>query len=246
VFILCDTICAVKNATEDGSVILAKNSDREPNEGHTLLYYPRETHEVENEVITATHGIKIPQVEETYAVLMSSPFWIYGCEMGANEYGVTIGNEAVFTKEPQKKTGLIGMDFIRLALERTKSASQALDHIIELLEKYGQGGFTMYQHEATYHNSFIIADPQEAWVLETADKFWIAEKVKDVRTISNTLTIGKDYDKIHPNLIDYAIKKGYTKSKAEFHFAKSFTAGILNDYRNWGTKGMARHKHTTN
>ncbi len=244
-FSLCDTICAVKNATVDGSVILAKNSDREPNEGHSLLYFPRQTHDPETEMVIATHGVEIPQVEETYAIIMSSPWWIYGCEMGTNEFGVTIGNEAVFTKEPESEKGLIGMDFIRLALERTKTALQALDLIITLLEKYGQGGYTMYQHKNTYHNSFLIADPKEAWVLETADKYWIAEKVKDIRTISNTLTIGREYDRIHPKLIEHGLEKGYIKSREDFHFAKSFTAGILDDYRNWGAKGMARHQRTT-
>ncbi|RLE94467.1 MAG: hypothetical protein DRN04_03505 [Thermoprotei archaeon] len=60
-----------------------------------------------------------------------------GAEMGVNEYGLAIGNEAVFTKEPYSKTGLTGMNMLRLALECCKTAEEALNFIIGLLEKYG-------------------------------------------------------------------------------------------------------------
>lgn len=219
---MCDTVVAIGNSTKDGSVIFGKNSDRYPNEVQNLVYLPRTEHSPNSEV-KCTH-ISIPQVGETYAVLLSKPFWMWGCEMGSNEHGVTIGNEAVWSKEPIREIGLLGMDLIRLALERSKTALEALKTITLLLEKHGQGGPCKRGKELgrLYQNSFIIADPKEAWILETADKFWIAERVKNVRTISNSLTIGKEYDLIHPDLIQHAIKKGYCKSEKEFHFSNCF------------------------
>ena len=164
---MCDTLVAVGEATADGSVILAKNSDREPNEAHVLTHVPHAHHEP-GAAVRCTY-IEIPQVAETYAVLLSRPFWLWGGEMGVNECGVAIGNEAVFTREPHDKTpGLLGMDFIRLALERAGTARAALDVIIDLLAVHGQGGDCGFQHPLYYHNSFLIADPREAWVLETA------------------------------------------------------------------------------
>ena len=145
---MCDTLVAVGKATADGTVILAKNSDREPNEAQVLTHVPRARHEAGDQV-KCTY-IEIPQVEETYEVLLSRPFWMWGCEMGINECGVAIGNEAVFTKEPYgKQPGLIGMDFIRLALERADTARRALDIIVGLLDTFGQSGdcgFHQYHH----------------------------------------------------------------------------------------------------
>lgn len=219
---MCDTMVAVGNSTIDGSVILAKNSDREPNEAHVLVHLPRQKHPPGSKV-QCTY-IEIPQVEETYEVFLSKPFWIWGCEMGVNEYGVAIGNEAVFTKEPyQKEAGLIGMDFIRLALERAQTAYQALRVIVGLLEQYGQGGNCGFEHPTYYHNSFILADPNEAWVLETAGKYWAAERVKDVRSISNGLTIGATWDEASPGLVEHAIEKGWCKSADDFHFARCYS-----------------------
>lgn len=67
----------------------------------------------------------------------------------------------------------------RLALERADTAERAVDVITELLEKYGQGGNCMEDECGfTYHNSFLISDRTEAWVLETAGKYWAAERVE--------------------------------------------------------------------
>jgi dipeptidase len=144
--------------------------------------------------------------------------------MGANEHGVVIGNEAVFTKIPYGKTpGLIGMDLLRLALERAPTARAALDVITALLAQYGQSGNCGYQHATYYHNSFLIADPRDAWVLETADKHWAAERVRDIRTISNGLTIGNQFDLASPDLVNYAIERGWCNSRDAFHFARCYS-----------------------
>ena len=221
---MCDTFVALNNSTKDGSVIFGKNSDRLGNEAQLITYLPRLKHSKGDE-LKCTH-ISIPQVNETAAILISQPYWMYGCEMGSNEYGVVIGNEAVATKEPLNETGLIGMDLLRLGLERGKSAKESLDIIIKLLEKYGQGG----NHNLkglNYHNSMIIADSQEAYVLETAGKWWIAEIVKDYRSISNNISIRGSGDMRRSGIIDHAIQKGYCKDDNEFDFKMIFSPSPL-------------------
>ena len=219
---MCDTMVAVGNATADGAVIFAKNTDREPNEAHQLVIIPGASHEP-GSTVRCTY-IEIPQVEETLTVLLARPFWMWGTEMGANEKGVVIGNEAVFTRMPYDKgPGLLGMDFMRLALERASTARQAIDTIIHLLEKYGQGGNGGYTHKFFYHNSFIVADPYQAWVLETAGKQWALEKVRGVRSISNALTIDSDWDQASPDIVALAREKGWCKRGQEFSFARCYS-----------------------
>lgn len=218
---MCDTIVATAEATSDGSVILAKNSDREPNEVQLLNHLMSNKHGAK-ESLKCTY-LTIPQSPLTNEVLLSRPFWMWGCEIGANAHGVTIGNEAVFTREKYAKSGLTGMDLLRLTLERSRTARDALGCIAELLEKYGQGGNCGYRHRLFYHNSFIIADKKEAWVLETAGPHWTAEHVRGVRSISNGLTIGEEFDLSSKGIEDYARRKGYAKPHETFCFKKAFS-----------------------
>jgi dipeptidase len=222
---MCDTFVALPSVTSDGSIIFGKNSDREPNEAQALEFIPAMKYE-KGTKLKATY-ITIPQATMTYAVLLCRPFWMWGAEIGANEKGVVIGNEAVWTKMPlKKKGGLTGMDLLRLALERGRNAQEAIHVIVQMLVDFGQGGICgYYDKKMVYHNSYIIADPKEAWVLETAAHLWVARKIRDMASISNGLTIGAEFDLHHPELIPYARKKGWLKKGEEFHFNRI--------YRDW-------------
>ncbi len=220
---MCDTIVAVPPATADAAILFGKNSDREP--GETQLVEHHQAQKQPAAKVQCTY-LEIPQKEKTFAVILSRPFWMWGAEMGANERGVVIGNEAVFTKLPYAKNGLLGMDLLRLALERADCAREALNIITDLLARHGQGGAAGYRNKKfRYHNSFIITDPHEAWVLETADKFWVAEKVKGIRTISNVLTIGKEFNLIAPDTFEFARSQGWCKTADDFDFARCFGHG---------------------
>ncbi len=219
---MCDTFVYVPTKKEGGSIIFGKNSDREPNEAQAIVCIPAQKNI--GGKLKCTY-IEIPQVSETYEVILSKPFQMWGAEMGANEHDLVIGNEAVFTKVKmnKKSSGLTGMDMIRLALERTKTADVALELITDLIAKYGQHPNGGYQHDIFYHNSFMIADKSKAWVLETAGKHWVAIEVNGYRSISNRLTIGEEFDLSSKDIEDYALKSGFLKKGETFHFAKTFS-----------------------
>ena len=124
---MCDTIVALPSATKEGVMLFGKNSDRESDEVQNLVIIPRQTYEAKT-TVKCTY-ISIPQVEQTNRVFLSQPFWMFGAEMGSNEHGVVIGNEALMTRVKPSATGLTGIDMIRLALERSNSAKIALETI---------------------------------------------------------------------------------------------------------------------
>ena len=219
---MCDTLVATGAVTADGVTIFGKNSDREPNEAHEIVVVPAADHP-EGSQVRCTY-IDVPQVAHTHGVLLAKPFWIWGAEIGANEHGVAIGNEAVFTKVPYgKEDGLIGMDFLRLALERAATAEAAVGVITVLLGEYGQSGNCGFRHKLYYHNSFLIADSHDAWVLETAGPHWAARRVEGVYTISNRLTITDAWDQASPDLVPYAVDHRWCKGPEDFSFARCYS-----------------------
>ncbi len=236
---MCDTFVALPPNTADGSILFGKNSNREPNEAQALEFYPGNTYPPDSTV--ACTYIEIPQVTETLPVLLSRPFWMWGAEMGANSAGVVIGNEAVWTRMPlDRKGGLTGMDLVRLALERASDAPAAIEWIISLLADYGQGGICGYEDKKfAYHNSFLIADPDCAWVIETAGPLWAAREVKGHYAISNGLTIGEAFDGSHPDLVTTAREKGWLKKGETFNFARCYSSWL---YTTFSACGQRRHR----
>ncbi len=222
---MCDTFVMVRTRRgQGGGTLFGKNSDRPADEVQLVTHIPACRHPVPSE-LRCTH-ISIPQAEETYAVLLSQPYWMWGVEMGTNEHGVAIGNEAVWTTEPVRDTGLTGMDLVRLGLERAASARKALEVITELLERHGQGGGCTLSGDMRYHNSFLLADRREAWVLETADRWWAAERIiEGPRNISNRLSISGPGDMRSDGLLEHAVKRELCGSMENFSFASVFSQG---------------------
>ncbi len=193
---MCDTMGVLL----DKGAIFAKNSDRSPNEPQVTEWHAAKKHE---ERSVKTTYLEVEQAKETYAHLLSRPIWLWGGEMGVNECGVCIGNEAVFTKGAYLKTGLTGMDLLRIGLERGATAKDAMHIIIEYLERYGQGGNCGYDHPFYYDNSYLIMDKASLYVLETAGRAW-AYKAYERASISNCLSLSTDADAYSGAALDFS------------------------------------------
>lgn len=230
VALACDALVVMPNCTKDGSVIFAKEMDRGNNECPHIVSFPREHHK-KGEMVKCTH-IEIPQVEETYAVIGNQPFWMWGFECGMNEFGVSIADMAIWTKDKTKleEKSLIGADLERLAIERGKTAYEAMHVLVDLLNEYGQWGncTNVPGDVVVFNNSFLIADPNEAWMLETSNRRWVAKKVTDFMELSNAPMIGARYDEGSSDLVEYAKEKGWFDGKVPFNFARVYT-----DFGKW-------------
>ena len=85
------------------------------------------------------------------------------------------------------------MDLVRLALERARTADEALEQLTTLLEQHGQGGSGEQDHDEPYFSSFLIADPRGGWVVETSARTWAARPVGRGAAISNRISLGTDW-----------------------------------------------------
>jgi len=183
---VCDTLCVLG----DGFALFAKNSDRPRSEPQVVESFPGRP---PGEGLR-TQYLEIPDAGAS-STLLSRPTWLWGAEHGMNEHRVVIGNEAIFTRDDASRASaaLIGMDLVRLGLERGSDAAGALDVITSLLEKHGQGGVCDETDGLAYWSSFLIADPTSAWVLETTGRTWAARPVEAGAAISNCLTLRNDW-----------------------------------------------------
>lgn len=218
----CDTIAVSSVCSKYKQNILAKNSDRPTGEPQPLCFYKGGEYQ-DGEMLQTTHLV-IPQVRKTYSVVGSRPYWIWGFEMGYNEKGLIIGNEAEGSRlEPDCEDGMLGMDMLRLALERAASAREAIDVIARLLKKYGQKAQASMLTKRSYENTFIIVDKTECWILETAGREWVAKQIKTMQGVSNCYSIGTEIDCSSPNAESIAREKRWLLPDEPFDFAKVYS-----------------------
>jgi hypothetical protein len=62
-----------------------------------------------------TTYLEIDQVPDRRGVILSKPAWCWGAEMGINDAGVAIGNEAIFSRLVSRRKALLGMDLVRIS-----------------------------------------------------------------------------------------------------------------------------------
>jgi len=219
----CTNLLVTKGASQDGSVMITYTCDGEflPH----LEYTPAADHGPEDSLEIKDWGGnvrgRIRQVPHTYAVVDLM-----------NQHQLVIG-ETTFggREELRNPQGLFHYwDLMQLALERTKTAREAIKVMTELVARHGyrSGG-----------ESISIADTREAWILEMIGPgeggqgaLWVAVKVPDgyISCHANKARIGEfplndpENCTYSDNVISFAVEKGYydPESGEPFRFCEAY------------------------
>jgi len=214
----CYAVFAGKDTTADGSVLFGHS---EQNSGRRFLNFrvvPRIRHEP-GSMVELKNGGLLPQVPETYSFIWSENFAAQGSDTYINEWGVACASNATHTKEDSVKEvtargdivdGGIGIMLRRSIVQRVKTAREGVILAGELIGRFGYNMSTGV--------TLTIADPNEAWILTMIrGKHWVAQRVPDdeVVILANVNIINEidpeDTDNflVSPDIIDYAIKRGW-------------------------------------
>jgi len=178
-----DLVVALGQATVSGTTLIGCKGHARRGQRQRLQLLAGGNHPPDDSV-RATY-LRLPQARQTYAVLGCQPEGTWGFADGVNEHHVAVGVAGWHSRLPAVGGGLTGTDLARLALERSHTALHALDILTDLIARHGQcpeGGT-----RAPADNLFLVADGQEAFVLESAGRYWaVLECPQD--TVTSAIT----------------------------------------------------------
>jgi len=127
---------------------------------------------------------------------------------------------------------------VRLVLERSRTALQAVEVASSLIERYGSDENHIAITSPEGDNAFLIADPKEAYAMESAGRHWVYQEVREVRASTNARVVRQDWDRISQGLASHAIEQGWWPgdgSKLDFAGALKEDLGDQSDaMHRWG------------
>ncbi len=174
-------------------------------------------------------------------MLGHQPAGRWGFVHGVNENQVAIGVTGWHSRLPAVGGGVTGTDLTRLALERSHTALHALDVLTDLITRHGQCPEAGTRMPAD--NLFLVADRQEAFVVEAAGRYWAIQECRQVRAVTDVALVRQDWQRLAPGLSSLAIENGWWNgdgSKLDFAGCLDAEAPAhAGARRRWGQATMA-------
>lgn len=149
--------------------------------------------------------VRLPQARQVFTVLGCQPAGAWGFTHGFNEHHVVVGCAGWRSKLESDTAGLLGTDLVRLVLERSHTAQHAVEVLTELIGRHGQASFFLREGEGEFDQIFLLADGEEAYVVEAAGRFWAVQECHQVRAVSDVALIRQDWCRLAPGLAEHAI-----------------------------------------
>jgi dipeptidase len=190
-----DLFVALAPSTRDGHTYFGHNCNRPRGDQTAVVREPGRDFAPGEHV--ALPDVRVPQARHTLTVLAGRRLGEWGYQHGVNEKGVAVGCTPIRTRLEADAPGLAGPDLVRLALERAATACQAVEVLTDLIGRHGQ--------EAG--SALLVADCQEACVLEAAGRHWAEAQVGSVRAVPGACLLRQDWDRISRGLADLAIER---------------------------------------
>ena len=190
----CTTILVGKNASYDGSTIVARTEDSQNGvfTPKKLIVVKPEDQPRHYKSVLSTFEIDLPDNPVRYTAVPDAipKDGIWG-EAGINVYNVAMSetetittNSRVLGADPLVESGIGEEDMLTLVLPYVKTAREGVLRLGKILEEYG-----------TYEsNGIAISDVHEIWWLETiGGHHWMARRVPDDAYVTNPNQLGSDY-----------------------------------------------------
>lgn len=218
------TIFIHPDFSQTGTCLLAKNADREASEPQVLRHLPRQSYPA-GSIVRATY-IALPAPTQTQSLFLSGPDWCWGGSMGANESGLAMTTQPAWSrfKMDRQAPGLLGMDLVRVVLERARGAREGVEILAHFLQEFGPGGSQGYRKKDFADNVFLLADPSEGWLVEWAGREWGARQLNEPWFIQgNRYRLGRDFQFQSPRLIETAVLNRWCRDELKFHLARDYT-----------------------
>jgi secernin len=196
-----DMLVALKEASADGSTLFGLNHHcAAANQRHALQMVQGQMYDTG--AVIPLGGMNIPQARQTFSALGVQAIGQWGFVHGVNEHRVAIGFTSWRSRLKGGLAPLAGADLVRLALERSRSALLAVETLTDLLERFGPldgGGDHIY----------LIADPSEAFVLETSGRHWALLECGHTRVVTDAAMIRQDWSRLAPGLSEFVLERGW-------------------------------------
>ncbi|MFT9272589.1 MAG: C69 family dipeptidase, partial [Lentilactobacillus hilgardii] len=176
----CTSMIVGKNASIDGSIMIARNEDSKSSWPKNYVIHARKDFSNPQNFSSNDNGFKMP-LPKMRAKYSATPEWTdkFGLfeENGFNEYGVamsatesTYTNDLALGADPLEKDGIGEEAMVTVVLPYVKTAREGVARLGQIVEHYG----------TSESNGILFADQDEAWYMETGGGHrWVAQRIPD-------------------------------------------------------------------